>query len=77
MPLTSGNPISECKPLATLKVDLSKVPKSDFEIVSSNNGDYYKISYHVEMRFEAAISFRLLFKGRHTPTSSNCISMCT
>lgn len=50
--------------VATLTSDLSEIPPSEFQLVSSNNGDYYKISYDIEMSFEAAISFRLLFKDQ-------------
>ncbi len=54
---------TDCKVLTTLKADLSSIPHSEFEIVSGDKGDYYKISYSIEMSFEAAIGFRLVFKG--------------
>ena len=63
LPLILGRLTVDCKSLVALKVDLSSVPKSDFELVSSGKGDYYKIHYSLEMSFEAAISFRLLVKG--------------
>ncbi|KAH8587270.1 hypothetical protein B0O99DRAFT_642186 [Bisporella sp. PMI_857] len=55
---------SDCKAVAALKVDLSDLPKSDFELASSSKGEYYKINYSLEMRFEAAIVFRLLVKDK-------------
>lgn len=54
---------SDCKVLTTLKADLSKVNPSEFEIVEGSGGNYYKISYEVEMSFEAAISFKLVVGG--------------
>jgi len=54
----------DCKSIVTLNVDLSKIPKSAFEVVSGSKGDYYKIFYTIEMIFEAAISFRLIVKGQ-------------
>jgi hypothetical protein len=44
--------------------DLSKIPKEKFEIVESSKGNYYKISYQIEMRFEAMITFALKFDGK-------------
>ena len=54
---------TDCRTIATLKADLTGIPASDFEIVNSGNGDWYKINYDIEMSFEATLSFRLLFKG--------------
>ena len=34
-----------------------------FETVNSGGGNYYKVSYELEMRLDAAISFRLIFEG--------------
>lgn len=53
----------ECKTVATLKADLSSVPHSEFARVNSGNGDWYKVSYDIEMSFEATLSFSLSFKG--------------
>ncbi|PVH69876.1 actin-like ATPase domain-containing protein [Cadophora sp. DSE1049] len=53
---------TNCKTIVTLKADLSTVPKSSFEVVSGSKGDYYKIWYTIEMSFEAAISFRLIYQ---------------
>jgi len=53
----------DCKLVATLTSNLSKIPASEFDLVSSPSGTYYKIWYDIEMSFEASISFRLLFKG--------------
>ncbi|OCK78280.1 actin-like ATPase domain-containing protein [Lepidopterella palustris CBS 459.81] len=55
---------NDCKVLATLKADLSSISPSEFELVTSASGDFYKVYYDIEMIFEAAISFRLLFKGK-------------
>jgi len=40
------------------------VSRDRFELVDSCSGSYYKISYELEMRLEAAISFRLIFEGK-------------
>jgi hypothetical protein len=50
--------------IATLVSDLSKVPKDRFKITNSGEGDYYKIEYELEMRFEAAVSFRMRLGGK-------------
>jgi hypothetical protein len=55
--------IADCRVVATLKADFSKISPSEFECVSSAAGDYYKISYNIIMDFEAAIHFRLDFNG--------------
>lgn len=53
--------------VGTLTSDLSKIPKDKFEVAQSTKGSYYKIWYSVEMRFEAMITFRLLFDGTSPP----------
>lgn len=53
----------DCRRVATLKSDLSGIPASEFEIVDSGHGNWYKVSYDIEMSFEATLSFRLVFKG--------------
>ncbi|KAJ6098844.1 hypothetical protein N7467_000379 [Penicillium canescens] len=53
----------DCRRVATLKSDLSGIPASEFELVDSGNGNWYKVSYDIEMSFEATLSFRLVFKG--------------
>ncbi|MBE3048453.1 hypothetical protein IMZ48_39310 [Candidatus Bathyarchaeota archaeon] len=53
----------DCRKVATLRSDLSGIPASDFEVVNSGNGNWYKVSYDLEMSFEATLSFRLVFKG--------------
>jgi hypothetical protein len=45
------------------------VPPTEFDIVNSGNGDYYKIYYDIEMSFEATLSFRHLFKGAYSSPS--------
>lgn len=54
---------TDCRTIAMLKADLSRVPVSDFDIANSGNGDWYKVYYDIEMSFEATLSFRLVFKG--------------
>jgi hypothetical protein len=57
--------IADCKVVATLKPDLSSVSKSEFELVTSKKSEYYKVSYDIEMSFEATMAFRLLFGGTY------------
>jgi predicted ABC-type sugar transport system permease subunit len=54
---------TDCRTIAMLRADLTKIPASDFDIVNSGNGDWYKVNYDIEMSFEATLSFRLVFKG--------------
>jgi hypothetical protein len=53
-----------CKLHATLQSDLSSISPSAFELVSSTSGDYYKISYELEMSFHTMLSFKLIFQGK-------------
>ena len=53
----------DCTVVTTLKADLSSIPKSSFQLISKSSGDYYKISYALEMRFSATISFKLIIGG--------------
>ncbi|KAF2194329.1 hypothetical protein K469DRAFT_548682, partial [Zopfia rhizophila CBS 207.26] len=55
---------SDCRTVATLSSDLSSIPHSQFDVVNSGNGDWYKVSYDIEMTFETTINFRLKFKGK-------------
>jgi predicted ABC-type sugar transport system permease subunit len=54
---------TDCRTIATLRADLTGIPASDFAMVNSGNGDWYKVTYNIEMSFEATLSFRLVFKG--------------
>ncbi|KAH8896375.1 hypothetical protein GQ53DRAFT_792192 [Thozetella sp. PMI_491] len=60
IPLFKNN---DCRIVATLSADLSAVSKDEFKLVTSANGDYYRVDYDIEMTFEAAISFRLVFNS--------------
>jgi len=55
---------ADCRTVATLTADLTPIPATDFVIVNSGNGDWYKVDYDIEMSFEATLSFRLVFKGK-------------
>jgi len=55
---------SECREIAKVKADLSAISASNFEVVNSGNGNWYKVSYNIEMSFEATLSFRLVFQGK-------------
>jgi len=55
---------SDCRTVATLSADLSSIPHTQFDIVNSGNGNWYKVSYDIEMTFETTINFRLKFKGK-------------
>jgi predicted ABC-type sugar transport system permease subunit len=54
---------TDCRTIATLRADLTGIPASDFDIVNSGNGDWYKVNYDIRMSFEATLSFSLVFKG--------------
>lgn len=53
----------DCRTVATLTADLSSVPTSQFDVMNSGAGDWYKVNYDIEMSFETTISFRLVFQG--------------
>ncbi|KAH0543127.1 hypothetical protein FGG08_002553 [Glutinoglossum americanum] len=53
----------DCRVVATLKPDLSVINKSELQTFRSKAGEYYKVSYELEMSFEAAIAFKLKYQG--------------
>ncbi|KAI9865467.1 MAG: hypothetical protein M1813_002357 [Trichoglossum hirsutum] len=53
----------DCRVVATLKPDLSLIDRSGLQKFSSPAGEYYKVSYQLEMSFETTISFKLKYKG--------------
>jgi len=53
-----------CNVVAVLKADFTKVPKNEFQVITTSQGEHYRISYDIQMTLEAMISFKLVYKGK-------------
>ncbi|KAK3317152.1 hypothetical protein B0T19DRAFT_451865 [Cercophora scortea] len=54
----------DCKAIAILRADFSKIPKHEIEVITTPTGRHYRVEYQIEMRFETRITFRLIYKGK-------------
>jgi hypothetical protein len=53
----------ECKTVAVLRADFSKIPKRELEVITTAKGRHYHLEDQIEMRSGARITFRLIYKG--------------